>query len=109
MKKPETFDDLEAMVEQNGDSNTLEEMSASELRARLRMGNTVLRMMKRNPDLRDDPRRPENEAKLQAQVRQVNDALRLKIKERRAERGIPDPSDVQVGIKPASLATRAKG
>jgi len=109
MDRPESLDDLKQMVDEKGDGSALQNMTVGELRARLRLGNMLLRMMRKDDDMRTDPRCPEREAELQAQVRVVNEALQQKLAERRAERGIPDPHDVQVGIKPTALGTRARG
>jgi len=81
---------------------TLEEQNIPELLSRVRLGSALIKLL----HMDSDPRAPRAIRVLQEQQRELNEVLVERIRQRRKERGIPEPPAVVVGLKAAPLVAR---
>lgn len=86
---------------------SIEDMTISQLRVRLKLGNMILRKLR--SDWRDDPRAETAQARIAAQVAQVNAALVQKRRARREGQGAAHPPDLVVGVAAARVTGEAAG
>jgi len=84
----------------------LGKMSMAELNVRLWLGGELLRWIRTDPAGKNDLRAPAAIARLEKQVRALNDEQARRQRLQREQDGIPEPESVQVGLKALYLTAR---